>query len=285
MNFWRLVSAARDFFVTVTSGRVGFWGAVILFGVAAWKAVDAVSNMDFIAQHWQAITSFMQTWGFFAGLVVADLLIAKAVYDTSGQSLPLPQPTSRVTDATAKNEPAVEFTLPSKWEPGFRFKNLGLDEETREVLAEEVNVRVVAKRRMQDVRFEIAVRERRHNQLETLASIGSERFAGVVPQGLDQTFVIMRRTFSMINAVRKDLNRDNAEIHEQMRADREVIFFPENPAQFAGLIGHAYHVHIAVHHDDGPPDEARFMLTLDEKRVPVITKLTNRQNIEPITVG
>jgi hypothetical protein len=37
-------------------------------------------------------------------------------------------------------------------------RNLGLDEKTREILAEEVHVRIVARQRMQDVRFELTAK-------------------------------------------------------------------------------------------------------------------------------
>lgn len=204
------------------------------------------------------------------GLAGAGAVYGKAVYADSPQRAP-------------KSSPAVEFWLPSKWEPGFRFKNLGLDEKQRELLAEEVHVRVVAKKRMQDVRFEIAARQRIGNQLELLQAIGSDRFVGVVTPGLDQGFLIMRRTFSMVTAVHKDLT-DGHEIHQTRRVDRGVVFFPENAkATFAGNIGATYHFSISVHHDDGEPDTASFSITLDEKREPVISKMWGRTNIEPIT--
>jgi len=261
------------------------WPAIGMVAAPIWAGVVAVTT-GILA--WFSRLDPLTIWtlsllGLGGGLWIANQLRSWVTDRRRAASSAAPVQATE-TDAEAKRKPAVEFWLPGKWETGFRLKNLGLDDNRHEVLAEEVSIRVVAKKRMQDVRLEIAILHRDRNQLETMARIGSDRFSGVVTPGLEQTFVVMRRTFSMITAVRKHLTQDNAEVHEQMRADREVIFFPENPARFLGKLGEIYSVHIAVHHDDGPPNEARLKLTLIEKRMAVATKMTSLDNITPITM-
>lgn len=94
----------------IVSERAGFWGTVIGLAILLWKAADAAGNMDFIAQHWTSISTFLQGWGTLIGLGIAGLLIAKAIHDTSGpqtqQASPIvPANVPRIVPAPAAPPP------------------------------------------------------------------------------------------------------------------------------------------------------------------------------------
>jgi hypothetical protein len=132
------------------------------------------------------------------------------------------------------------------------------------------------------VRFEITARQRRGNQLETIAQIGSSKFLGVVPRGLEQDFLVMRRTFGNVSVTHEALDRENGLDNGQIRAEREVIFFPENPSAFHGQSEQTYYFEVVVGHDDGAPDKASFNITLDRVRRPPFSRMWGRINIEPL---
>ena len=69
MNLQQRLNVVRDCIARLTSARAGILGAAFVLGVFVWKGVSAISTMDFMAQHWQTFTAFMQTWGFFVGLL------------------------------------------------------------------------------------------------------------------------------------------------------------------------------------------------------------------------
>jgi hypothetical protein len=186
---------------------------------------------------------------------------------------------SHISPMDAKPPKAVEFTLPSNWMPGFRAGDLGEhDEAGHKIVSEEIHVRVVAKQRLEDVRFEMSVLCRRNDQLETLARIGSVIFAGVVPKDVEQGFLVIRRTYIKIPAAL------NEKSHVRVRVERDVMIFPENPARIVGALGEQYHFHIAVFHGHSSAERARFTVQTDRKRDFPQSQIIGRDNIEP-TMG
>jgi hypothetical protein len=188
--------------------------------------------------------------------------------------------------ADAKNDtakPAVEFWLPSNWQPGFRHKNLPSEQSIGDVLAEEVVLQIIAKRRMQNVRLEIRSLHRQgNNALETLARVGSDVFTGIVQKDQEQSFVIMQRAFWNTRAV-YDNPLDGGRGSAPIRVEKGVTFFPENPkAAFPGSLGNKYTFQVSILHDDGS-ENAYFSITLDPQQTFPQSRITNMDNIKPIT--
>jgi hypothetical protein len=175
------------------------------------------------------------------------------------------------------SKPAVEFWLPSNWTPGFRAGNPGgHDEAGHKIASEEMHVRVVAKQRLEDVRFEISVLCRHGDQLEELARIGSDKFSGVVPKDIEQTFVVLRRTYVKVPAALNDKS------NVRVRVEKDITLFPDNPARVAGKMGEQYHFHLNVFHGHGSAERAAFSVQLHRKRDFPQSEIISRYNIEPI---
>lgn len=109
----------RSRFAKIWKERAGFWGTILGIAVLVWKGADAAGNMDFIAQHWATINTFMHGWGMLLGLCIAGALIAKAVHDTSGGTA---QGTNVVTEPAPKpfqGKPVAVGTLDTSAPPPF----------------------------------------------------------------------------------------------------------------------------------------------------------------------
>jgi hypothetical protein len=184
--------------------------------------------------------------------------------------------------ATAATTPAVEFWLPSNWQPGFRHKTLPVDATVGKVFAEAVVLQVITKRRMQNVRFLIRATHRRDGQLETLAQLGSEVFTGVVQKDQEQSFVVMHRAFWNARGAYDDPRR-GAEGEAPVRVEDGVIFFPENQsAAFPGALGEKYSFHVSILHDEGS-ENAYFSITLEPWQIFPMSRITSMDNVKPIT--
>lgn len=85
MISWERLSTA------IKTKTAGFWGFVLTACLLAYKGVSMVSNVDFIRDNWSAIGAFIDGWGMFIGLVIAGLLIAKAIKDTPESAAPPPK--------------------------------------------------------------------------------------------------------------------------------------------------------------------------------------------------
>jgi hypothetical protein len=191
-------------------------------------------------------------------------------------------PPIKTTSAEADKKPYVEFLLPSNWQPGFRHKTLPIDTTVGEVFAEEVVLHVIAKMRMQNVRFLISAKHRRNGQLETLAQVGSVVFTGIVQKDQEQGFVVMHRTFC--NAQGEfEHPRHGGKARAPVRVENGTTFFPENQgAAFPGTIGEKYTFHVSVLHDEGS-ENAYFSITLEPSQIFPMSRITSMSNITPIT--
>jgi hypothetical protein len=182
--------------------------------------------------------------------------------------------------APTKVEPAVEFTLPSNWAPGFRIGRLeSTGEGALPFETEEVHLRVVAKRRLQNVRLEISA-QHWGRQLDTLALVTSEKFLGTVQKDMDQTFVIMRRAFHQAKITFNELGGGVVPT-KRMRVEHEVTFFPENPAKFRGELSQEYIFQATVFHDEGP-DRASFNIRTEPWQIFPQSIISGRDNVQPI---
>lgn len=173
----------------------------------------------------------------------------------------------------------VEFTFPGSWaESGFRHRNLGTDGQ-HALNAEEVYLRIVAKKAMQNTEVEITVRPH-PSALEPLAEIGSAKFVGTVTKGREQTFLILQRKFWYIPATYTN-PKTGAQPIDPHYVDKEAIFFPENDRRFFGEIGQTYHFQVKVHHSEGP-DIARFAIALTPRRYGPQSNFGHLVNIRPV---
>src|SRR5689334_7181847 len=88
-----------------------------------WIGIVAVASGAWA--WWSSLDPFVR-WVFFLLGIGAALWIANQLKALTS---------SRVKNDALKAPPdtAVEFWLPGKWESGFQFKNLGLDDKTHEV--------------------------------------------------------------------------------------------------------------------------------------------------------
>ena len=135
---------------------------------------------------------------------------------------------------------------------------------------------------MQNVRFLISAKHRRNGQLETLAQIGSEMFAGVVQKDQDQSFVIMHRRFWNARSVYEDHQR-GSKGEAPVRVEDGVTFFPENQgAAFPAALGEKYTFHVAVLHDEGS-ENAYFSITLEPSQIFPMSLIKGMDNVTPIT--
>jgi hypothetical protein len=80
---------------------------------------------------------------------------------------------------------------------------------------------------MQNVRFEMIARGRRADHWEELARIGSETFSGTVQKGVEQSFVVMQRSFWQPPV---SFEHEGAKQGGRSRAEMGTVFFPENSA-------------------------------------------------------
>ena len=186
---------------------------------------------------------------------------------------------SRVAKAPPEDVRAVEFWLPSNWGPCFQVRQLSSGEH-----AEDVVLRMVANKRMQNVRLEISAQQRHGRHVELLEQIGSDKFVGTVQKDMDQSFLIMRRTFWRKPATYEVPGQSNTESTAEVRIEKEVLFFPENPRSFAGKLGETYSFRIAIYHDEGT-EKASFSIRLEPYQIFPQSILQSRTNIEPIMMG
>lgn len=235
--------------------------------------------MDFLAQHWNAISSFMLTWGYFAGLLVGALFIAKAVYDTnSGSAVTLT--TKKAPDAQPPKQRVrpVEFWLPTNWGEGLRFRTISSDPRVGDIQAEEIHLRVTAKEKMQNVRFEMKALHRHGTQLETMGQIASAKLQGTVPEGLEETFVVMRRTFWQAPVTYKNVFEGH-EVGTHVRVEKDIDFFPDTPSAFKAAVGRYYSIQFAVYHDNGP-DTGSFTVEVEANVACPNTRIRMRRDVE-----
>jgi hypothetical protein len=212
---------------------------------------------------------------FFCFLLGSITLVRYLLYPSAGEKAAPIVPTKK----PVKPEPAVEFWLPSNWAPGFRIGKLEQSEGAPRLETEEVQLRVVAKRRLQNVRLEISVKHWGH-QLDTLALITSDKFVGTVQKEVEQSFAIMRRTFRHAKVTFNDEGGGTA-VTKRLRVEHGVTFFPENPAKFQGELGQEYIFQVTIFHDDGP-DKASFNIRTEPHQIFPQSILSGRDNIQPI---
>lgn len=219
----------------------------------------------------------------FAYLLWAITLIRRTLYPETVATAPFAgtQKAALAQAPQAKEpEPFVEFALPGSWaEVGFRNRRLGVDGD-HEIAAEEIYLRIRAKRNMQNVRVQIAARHTLPQRLDTLAEISSSDFLGAVTKEREQSFQLMQRTYWNVPA-RFTNPSTGQEASRSIRVEKELAFFPENPRRFLGEIGHLYYFRVTVHHDDGP-DEAEFAIDVKKRREGPQSILRALKNIQAV---
>jgi hypothetical protein len=254
-----------------------------LTGIAAlFGNVPKLASVEWLAIFLVTTFSGVMIWG--AGelvLLLRQRRVTAAVSPTNLSEI-MPAPKRETPSPTQEKHRSVEFWLPSNWGPGFRRRSIG-NENGYETAAEEVHLLVRATEKMQDVSFEIVAKGVRGvSPREELAKIGSNIFSGTVQKGKEQRFVVMRRQFWLVPTSIKHpaLGRESRESSEQMRVEKGVMFFPENPAAFEGRIGDSYYFAVNVLHDHGP-DNAHFIIELRDRQTFAQSLVIGRSNIEP----
>ena len=96
-----------------------------------------------------------------------------------------------------------------------------------------------------------------------------------------QSILVMRRVFRYVTTQYHDPFQGNTKQDCVVRAEKDVMIFPENPAGFAAQLGELYLFNITIYHDDGP-ERASFKLDLRPRLTIPQTVFGQSENIEPI---
>lgn len=262
------------------SGSQVFWA----LASSIWIWIGGPTLIALILGHWTETPADVKFVLAFASVALGALLWnafgrkSEGAAQMSGKAQILPAPIA------AKSSPYVEFTIPSNWGDGLFFGKKEPDPRVGEFMSEELRVHVIAKQLMKNVRFELTIksRDRSTNQLETLAQVGSGKFAGTVPNGVEQSFVILRRRFWHVMS-----HYDNAitgeQGHQQVRVEQNIMMLPDCPEAFEGVLGKQYFVSISVAHDEDAPEVGVFSVSFADYPLGFPrSSLTSKKNIEVV---
>lgn len=263
--------------------QIGIYIAMLMVGVVGW----AVTRWISLDEGQPPMTRF--DWavliiGSAIALALLVGLVASAVekiivlfrYGDNARNV------GRLTNTTKKLE-YVQFRFPYTWKegPGFKLQTLPADGDTEvRERVEEIHVFVHVINRMQNVEFEMKASRLWRNAWETVATVGSERLVGVVHKDVRQSFVVMRRTFTYVPV--QYINPFTGACEERkVRAEKNIIIFPEAPTKFDAKLGDEYLFSITIRHDEGP-ERASFKINLHPNLSVPQTRLFDCENIEPM---
>ena len=275
---------------------VGFWSSlkrggpleiVYKVGEAIWSylyplIIPVAAAMIAALGSWYAYFSTLDPLVRFALLLFSlGSLIWVVRQLLNFRGVPQKQPALYVPNL---NHPDVgrfaEFRLPSNW--GLHFKRCQLSPENGiQLEAEELHLDVRVLQRMQNVKFDIIVKNVTGKKVgDVICRVPSGTLQGVVQKGTDQQYVLMSRLFWNAHAayIHPGTGQQN---HTLVRVENKVIFLPENPSlRFTGIIGQRYAFEIKLLHDHGS-ETASFTIALERGAISPQSQLKDISGFEP----
>jgi hypothetical protein len=169
----------------------------------------------------------------------------------------LAPPSESLKNEGAKPQILIGFAGASSSNP-FRFTKLGLDEQGRQIEAEELVLRLRAATKLENVDVLIQASTRQRPPLNASLKIGPS-FRGKVNPDAQADVIILRREFSYV--VAQYTNAGTA-IPENFTVRRETAMklFPGTDDERLINSGAVIDVEIVAQHLDGPQPNARFVL-------------------------
>jgi hypothetical protein len=259
--------------------------SIISSAIGTWQAAIAENAPDITSVGW-LIVFVALAFAILALMAFGAWLVgwAKRQWRREAPKEGLQERQLAAPNAGKKTE-YVQFGLPTNWQvgPGFKLVTLPSVDGRERDQAEEVRVFMRVEKKMQNAELEIRASRRRADGWETIAKITSPSLAGTIHKGKRESLPLMRRTFRMVSAQYDDPFLGTKQ-RINVRADKEVVIFPDDPAAFPAKLGEEYEFRIRIYHDEGP-EQATVTVNLHQRLEVPQTRITSRENIEPIISG